>query len=418
MEGLNASTKHVPENLQLVIKNPSGSVSDFQLEVSSFYSVENVKERIHEKYPEKPAPGDQKLIFAGRILSNDALLLEVFKQHELSQPQTLHLVISQSSANPAPSPPSSSSSNTIANTSGSSSAPSSSPAVPNMDVPADISHLPPHIQQMAASYGVYAQMQMMQMMQYAMLTGGQWPGTPGAGGAAPNAFPYPYAYPYGGVPYPPVMYPPAGLVPHPAGAVPPTYAPPQATGHQPAGAGHQPMGGAAPAAAGLRMRIPWGGGGHQQPPAHAVPPAPAHNIPPPPAGAPPQRLGRGLFQPQNLQLLAKIAMLVFFVCYQDNSERALMVVVFLAVIVYLHETGRLGFLRRLAPRIQQRGPQVAPPPNPAADIPGVDNPQQQVPPQSPFSRIIGFIIEIRDLVLAFFSSLIPSWQPLPAAPAR
>ena len=67
--------------VQIMIKSPNGSDKDFCLTMPlDDTRVRDVKRLLHEQHPEHPAPGDQRLIFAGKLLTDDSLTADVLKQ--------------------------------------------------------------------------------------------------------------------------------------------------------------------------------------------------------------------------------------------------------------------------------------------------------------------------------------------------
>eukprot|EP01112_Ceratiomyxa_fruticulosa_P000941 TRINITY_DN1088_c0_g1_i1.p1 TRINITY_DN1088_c0_g1~~TRINITY_DN1088_c0_g1_i1.p1 ORF type:complete len:356 (+),score=109.09 TRINITY_DN1088_c0_g1_i1:202-1269(+) len=90
--------------VQLVIKNPT-TVGDHRLEFPLSSTVGELKNQLYAEYTNNPLPSTQKLIFAGRLLQDNSTLDDVFKQHDITVPQTLHLVVRSTPATPTPSNP-------------------------------------------------------------------------------------------------------------------------------------------------------------------------------------------------------------------------------------------------------------------------------------------------------------------------
>jgi len=85
----------------IMIKNPNGSDHDFCLEVPlADTCVRDVKRLLHEQHPEHPEPSTQRLIFAGKLLVDESLTADVLKQHDVSHPQTFHLMTPRKAAPP------------------------------------------------------------------------------------------------------------------------------------------------------------------------------------------------------------------------------------------------------------------------------------------------------------------------------
>ncbi|KAJ3107049.1 hypothetical protein HDU97_005018 [Phlyctochytrium planicorne] len=78
-----------------------GSLAGHKILPSSA-TIADLKAIVAELYPSKPAVEDQRLIFAGSLLNDSQpLLTHVFKKSDHSLPQTLHLVIKNTSAIPS-----------------------------------------------------------------------------------------------------------------------------------------------------------------------------------------------------------------------------------------------------------------------------------------------------------------------------
>lgn len=123
----NMDNASAPPNsmVTIMIKNPNGSDQDFSLEVPlADTCVRDVKRLLHEKHPEHPEPSTQRLIFAGKLLVDESLTADVLKQvssphathtssccpltplsscaaqHDVSHPQTFHLMTPKKTAPP------------------------------------------------------------------------------------------------------------------------------------------------------------------------------------------------------------------------------------------------------------------------------------------------------------------------------
>ena len=81
-----------PSSVQVVVKTPSSTEQDFRLEVSlAGTKVRDVKLLLQEQHPEHPAPDTQRLIFAGKLLTDDAPLdSDVLKQARRHTSLTQH----------------------------------------------------------------------------------------------------------------------------------------------------------------------------------------------------------------------------------------------------------------------------------------------------------------------------------------
>lgn len=75
------------EKLRLVLKNPAQPNRDFPLELPSSSTVGDLKNELQRTYPGQPRPALQKLIFAGRILADEAQsLAQLFATGKVCRP--------------------------------------------------------------------------------------------------------------------------------------------------------------------------------------------------------------------------------------------------------------------------------------------------------------------------------------------
>lgn len=63
----------------VVIKTPDGAVGDIQIECVSNWDVARLKQSLTDIYPTHPEAQAQKLIFAGKLLTDDQLLSDAFR---------------------------------------------------------------------------------------------------------------------------------------------------------------------------------------------------------------------------------------------------------------------------------------------------------------------------------------------------
>lgn len=84
------------KQVQILIKSSSPRVKDFSLFFDIGATVDSLKQYLSLHYPNNPPASLQKLIFAGKLLQNNMILEEVFKQRDISIIQTVHIVISPS----------------------------------------------------------------------------------------------------------------------------------------------------------------------------------------------------------------------------------------------------------------------------------------------------------------------------------
>jgi hypothetical protein len=65
--------------VKLVFRSVSGGRPDFPLEFAEGSTIQHVKDELSKKYPGNPSPASQKLIFAGRLLQDEAALSDILK---------------------------------------------------------------------------------------------------------------------------------------------------------------------------------------------------------------------------------------------------------------------------------------------------------------------------------------------------
>jgi len=84
----------IPDEVTIIIKSPSSEAGDpLRLSIPLDSTVLDIKERISQQHPEQPKPKDQRLIFAGKLLLDSLRTEDVLHQHDTKQPQTFHLVL-------------------------------------------------------------------------------------------------------------------------------------------------------------------------------------------------------------------------------------------------------------------------------------------------------------------------------------
>ena len=70
-----------PLDVDLVIKSPSSeSELPLRLKVPLDGTIGDIKERLTRTHPEHPLPKEQRLIFAGKLLTDSARTADVLKQ--------------------------------------------------------------------------------------------------------------------------------------------------------------------------------------------------------------------------------------------------------------------------------------------------------------------------------------------------
>lgn len=84
-------------NFQLNIVSADQRLPKQTVDVNSEWTTADLKKHLSEVYPGEPPVDSQKLIFAGRILSDDSVLQNIIGQESISK--TVHLVLPPSVAN-------------------------------------------------------------------------------------------------------------------------------------------------------------------------------------------------------------------------------------------------------------------------------------------------------------------------------
>jgi len=76
----------------LRIKSPSAALEDLEVKAQVGETVRELKEQIALAFPTKPPPGEQKLVYLGKILKDSDRLEEVLRLDDSVSAYTLHLV--------------------------------------------------------------------------------------------------------------------------------------------------------------------------------------------------------------------------------------------------------------------------------------------------------------------------------------
>ena len=80
------------EEVNIRIKSPSSVSPDLHITCDINKNVLNLKEKIQEKYESRPAPGEQKLVYSGKLLQDNQLLREFLRFEDECSLFTIHLV--------------------------------------------------------------------------------------------------------------------------------------------------------------------------------------------------------------------------------------------------------------------------------------------------------------------------------------
>ncbi|KAK9498124.1 hypothetical protein O3M35_004003 [Rhynocoris fuscipes] len=82
------------EMVKIVIKAPNQMTDDQIIDCQRLWSVSELKEHLFKEYPTHPKPESQKLIYSGKLLSDNMILRDVLKTFGGHEYNTIHLVCS------------------------------------------------------------------------------------------------------------------------------------------------------------------------------------------------------------------------------------------------------------------------------------------------------------------------------------
>jgi len=82
------------ETVQIKIKSPSANISDLEFKCELNEEIIQIKKRISESYPTKPAESAQKLVYSGKILKDSDQLQDILRFEDECSAFTFHLVCS------------------------------------------------------------------------------------------------------------------------------------------------------------------------------------------------------------------------------------------------------------------------------------------------------------------------------------
>ena len=85
-------------SVEVTVRSPTASTTDLRMKIGLNDTVGEIKQRLFREHPDQPRPDEQRLIFAGRVLADDARTADVLLQYDVSRPQTFHLMTSPSTA--------------------------------------------------------------------------------------------------------------------------------------------------------------------------------------------------------------------------------------------------------------------------------------------------------------------------------
>merc|ERR1712212_636814 len=83
---------NIMDLVTLRIKSPSAALEDLEVKAQIGETVRELKEQISLAFPTKPPPGEQKLVYLGKILKDSDRLDEVLRLDDSVSAYTLHLV--------------------------------------------------------------------------------------------------------------------------------------------------------------------------------------------------------------------------------------------------------------------------------------------------------------------------------------
>jgi len=83
---------NIMDLVTLRIKSPSAALEDLEVKAQVGETVRELKEQISLAFPTKPPPGEQKLVYLGKILKDSDRLDEVLRLDDSVSAYTLHLV--------------------------------------------------------------------------------------------------------------------------------------------------------------------------------------------------------------------------------------------------------------------------------------------------------------------------------------
>ncbi|XP_047539308.1 homocysteine-responsive endoplasmic reticulum-resident ubiquitin-like domain member 2 protein [Vanessa atalanta] len=84
----------IPDNVTLIVKAPNQQIDDQNIECESSWTVRQLKGHLSEVYPSKPKADEQKIIYSGQLLEDNAILKDVLRNYESQIAHTMHLVCS------------------------------------------------------------------------------------------------------------------------------------------------------------------------------------------------------------------------------------------------------------------------------------------------------------------------------------
>lgn len=82
------------ETVQIKIKSPSANVTDLEFKCDINERIIEIKRRVSESYPTKPAIAAQKLVYSGKILKDSDHLKDILRFEDECSAFTFHLVCS------------------------------------------------------------------------------------------------------------------------------------------------------------------------------------------------------------------------------------------------------------------------------------------------------------------------------------
>jgi len=90
----NKTTSRKMETVQIKIKSPSANIPDLEFKCDINERIIQIKTRISESFPTKPAESAQKLVYSGKILKDSDHLCDILRFEDECPAFTFHLVCS------------------------------------------------------------------------------------------------------------------------------------------------------------------------------------------------------------------------------------------------------------------------------------------------------------------------------------
>ncbi|XP_041971552.1 homocysteine-responsive endoplasmic reticulum-resident ubiquitin-like domain member 2 protein [Aricia agestis] len=80
------------DNVTLIVKAPNQQIEDQNIQCRMSWTVGELKGHLSEVYPSKPTKEEQKIIYSGRLLDDNAVIKDILRNYEDQFTHTMHLV--------------------------------------------------------------------------------------------------------------------------------------------------------------------------------------------------------------------------------------------------------------------------------------------------------------------------------------